>query len=225
MAGAAAPVRRAVRARAIAAACAAAGALAIAAVAIGLARGGDPAEAARLAARYSARVAFLLFLPVYAASAWHRLARSAASRFVVEQRRALGLAFATAHTVHLGALVAFQVLAGERPDLPTVVAGGGAYLAMFAMAATSHDAAVRRLGRRWRTLHRIGLHWLWFVFAFSYTGRLAAGQLFFAPFAALAFAGLAARVVAWRRDRDRRRGQSPASAPAEARAARSSASR
>jgi DMSO/TMAO reductase YedYZ heme-binding membrane subunit len=223
MAGSAAPVRRAARARAIAGACAAAGALALAAVAIGLARGEDPTEAARLAARYSARVSFLLFLPVYVASAWHRLARSAASRFVVEQRRALGLAFATAHTVHLGALVAFQVLAAERPDLPTVVVGGGAYLAMFAMAATSHDAALRRLGRRWRTLHRIGLHWLWFVFAFSYTGRLAAGQPFFAPFAALAFAGLAARVAAWRSAR--RRAQSPAPAPAEARAARSSASR
>lgn len=223
MATAAAPVRSAARVRAIATACAAAGALALAAVAIGLARGEDPTEGWRLAARYTARVAFLLFLPVYGASAWHRLARSAASRFAVEQRRALGLGFATAHTVHLGALVAFNVLAGERPDLPTVVVGGGAYLAMFAMAATSTDAAVRRLGRRWRTLHRIGAHWLWFVFAFSYTGRVAAGQLFFAPFAALAFAGLAARVVAWRRAR--RRAQSPSTAPAEARAARSSASR
>jgi methionine sulfoxide reductase heme-binding subunit len=58
---------------------------------------------------------------------------------------------------------------------------------------------VRWLGKRWRTLHQVGVHWLWFVFAFSYSGRVAAGKLEFVPLAGLAFAALGLRIAAWRR--------------------------
>jgi methionine sulfoxide reductase heme-binding subunit len=190
------PARRS--GRAIAIACAGALAGALGAADVGLAWGESGPEGLRLAARYTARFAFLLFLPVYAASAWHRLAPSAASRFVLARRRALGLAFASAHTVHLAALTGALRAAGETPDPATLVGGGGAYLLTFAMAATSSDAAVRRLGRHWRKLHRVGVHWLWFVFAFSYAGRVAAGDAFFAPFLVLALGALALRLVAWR---------------------------
>jgi sulfoxide reductase heme-binding subunit YedZ len=209
------------RARTIAVACALCAAGALAALALGLAWGADGPEGWRLAARYTARLAFLLFLPVYVASAWHRLAPSPASRFVVERRRALGLGFATAHTIHLGALAAYNAVAGTRPDPATAVVGGAAFAAMFAMVATSNDAAVRRLGRRWRTLHRAGLHLLWFVFAFSYGSRLGSEPLFFAPFAALASGGLAVRLIA---GSSRPRARTPLT-PQAARAARSSASR
>jgi methionine sulfoxide reductase heme-binding subunit len=179
--------------------CAAAALLAGSAIATALALGADAVEQARFAARFTARVSFLLFLPVYVASSWNQLAPSAASRFAFRRRRSLGLAFATAHTIHLGALTTFQVLTREVPNTVTFVFGGGAYLALFALVATSSDAAVRRLGKRWRRLHQVGVHWLWFVFAFSYSGRVAGGQLFFVPFAAAAFAGLGLRIAAWRR--------------------------
>lgn len=188
--------RRSGRAIAIAGAAALAGALA--AAGLGLAWGESGPEGLRLAARYTARFAFALFLPVYVASAWRRLAPSAASRFVLAHRRALGLAFASAHTVHLAALTGALRAAGETPDAATLVGGGGAYLLTFAMAATSSDAAVRRLGRHWRTLHRVGVHWIWFVFAFSYAGRVAGGDAFFVPFLALALGALGLRLVAWR---------------------------
>jgi DMSO/TMAO reductase YedYZ heme-binding membrane subunit len=165
----------------------------------------DPAEGWRLAARHTARLSFLVFLPVYVASAWHRLAPGAASRWAMRNRRSLGLAFATAHTVHLAALVGFNVAAGQRPDLVTLVGGGGAYLMMFAMVATSNDAAVRRLGARaWKRLHAAGIHWLWFVFAFSYAGRVAEGRLAFLPLLGLALGGLALRVAARLRNRGAR---------------------
>lgn len=172
--------------------------LALGCLSIGLAAGAAPDERWQLAARYTARLSFLLFLPVYAASAWHRLAPSAASRFVMRRRRAFGLGFATAHTVHLCALTTYQVTVEKWPDAATLIVGGGAYAAMFAMAATSNDAAVRRLGRSWRRLHSVGIHWLWFVFTFSYAGRVLGGRLAFAPFLAAALGGLGLRIAAAR---------------------------
>jgi DMSO/TMAO reductase YedYZ heme-binding membrane subunit len=189
---------------AIAPLCAAAFALATGAVVFGHALGAAPDERWQLAARYTARLAFLLFLPVFAASAWHRLAPSGASRFVLRRRRGFGLAFATAHTVHLGALTTYQWTVQKWPDPATLVVGGGAFVAMFALVATSNDTAVRRLGRSWRRLHLVGVHWLWFVFTFSYAGRVLEGRLAFAPLLAAALGALALRIAA-RRARARSR--------------------
>jgi DMSO/TMAO reductase YedYZ heme-binding membrane subunit len=184
--------------------CAAAFVLASGALALGLASGAAPDERWQHAARYTARLAFLLFLPVYVASSWHRLAPGAASRFVLRGRRSFGLAFATAHTVHLCALTTYQISVRQWPDAVTLIVGGGAFAVMFAMVATSSDAAVRRLGRRWRQIHALGIHWLWFVFSFSYAGRVAEGRLAFAPLLAAALAGLGLRLAA-ARARARRR--------------------
>lgn len=190
--------------RAIALACAVGLAGGLAAAAFGLSMGAGSAESLQLAARYSARFAFLLFLPVYLAGPWHRLAPSASSRFLVQRRRALGLGFASAHTVHLAALLGALRAAGASLDA-TAAVGAAAYAATFAMAATSNDAAVRRLGRRWSQLHRVGIHLIWFVFAFSYGSRVAAGQLFYLPFAAAAGGALALRLVTAQVRRRRRR--------------------
>lgn len=166
-------------------------------VSVTLAGAADALEGWQLAARFTARLAFLVFLPVYIASAWHRLAPGAASRWLMRNRRSLGLAFATAHTVHLVALTVFNRMAGQVPDPSALVVGGGAYVMLLAMALTSNDAAVRRLGpRRWKRLHAVGIHWLWFVFAFSYAGRVAEGQLRFLPLLALALFALALRLTA-----------------------------
>jgi DMSO/TMAO reductase YedYZ heme-binding membrane subunit len=107
--------------------------------------------------------------------------------------------------VHLAALVTYNVVAGKRPDVVTLVAGGGAYLVMFAMVATSNDASVRRLGRNWLRLHALGVYWLWFVFAFSYAGRTFGGNPGFAPLFAAAVAALALRIAAARARRPRRK--------------------
>jgi methionine sulfoxide reductase heme-binding subunit len=157
-----------------------------------------PDERWQLAARYTARFSFSIFLPVFVASAWNRLAPGRVSRFLVRRRRALGLAFATAHTVHLAALVAYNVVAGKRPDAATLAVGGGAYLLIFAMAATSNDVSVRRLGRNWLRLHKLGVYWIWFVFTFSYAGRTFGGKPEFAPWFAAAVAALVLRIAAAR---------------------------
>ncbi len=157
---------------------------ALLATGIGLRLGATPDERWLQAARYTAR------------SSWARLAPGRVTRALLRGRRGVGLGFAAAHTVHLAALTTYSVVAAKSPSAVTLVGGGGAYLAMFAMAATSNDAEVHRLGRAWRMLHTVGAYWLWFVFAFSYGGRVASGKLFFSPQLALALGALGLRIAA-----------------------------
>jgi DMSO/TMAO reductase YedYZ heme-binding membrane subunit len=192
------------RTPAIAGFCAAAALGASIAVLIGHSLGDTPLEEWRLAARYTARFSFPIFVLAFVASSWNRLAPSPASRFVMRRRRALGLAFATAHTIHLGALVTYNVLAGTTPGLAALVGGGGAYALMFAMVITSNDASVRRLGHNWVRLHKVGIYWLWFVFTASYGGRTFGDKPEFAPFFALLVAGFGVRIAAARARRTRR---------------------
>jgi DMSO/TMAO reductase YedYZ heme-binding membrane subunit len=163
------------------------------------------------AARYTARFAFLVFVPVFVARPWHQLWPSAASRWALKNRRALGISFAIAHFIHLYALTRFRVATAEAPDLATLVVGGGAYVMLTAMVATSNDAAVRALGaRNWKRLHTVGIYWLWFVFFQSYAKRFASGQYFLLPFALVAFLALVVRIAARvRRGRLRERSRTP----------------
>lgn len=181
-------------------ACTIAAAASIVAIGAGLALGDDAAEAWQLAARYTARLAFPIFLVVFVASAWQRLSPGPVPRWLVRHRRALGLAFATVFAFHLMSLVTRSIVIREWPEPPTLVVGGGAFVALFAMVATSNDAAVRRLGAvRWRRLHTVGLYWLWFVFTFTYVGRLSQARDFFAVFALACVAALVIRIVGRRR--------------------------
>lgn len=176
---------------------------------VGYSMAAVPEERWLLAARYTARLSFPIFVLVFVASSWNRLAPSGVSRFLVQRRRALGLAFATAHTIHLAALVTYNVVAGERPGAVTLLAGGGAYLVMFAMALSSNDAAVRLLGRNWLRLHKVGIYWLWFVFTVSYAKRTFGALPEFAPLFGLAVAALALRIAASRARRPQRVGATP----------------
>ena len=183
--------------------CAAAALAALGAIAIGFALVADRAEEWLLAARFTARLSFPLFLLVFVSTPWNQLAPSAASRFVAKRRRSFGLAFATAHTIHLGALATYLHVIGEHPAPQRLAVGGAAYLGMFLMVATSNDASVRALGRRWRTLHRTGLYLLWFVFAFTYTNRVVSRGAEYVPQLVLVYAALGLRIAAWRRRRAR----------------------
>ncbi len=130
-------------------------------------------ETWRLWARYTARLSFFLFLASYLASPLYELSQHKAVEWLRRNRRNAGISFGLAHTIHLGALVGFFVVSGEAVDAGTVIVGGGAYVAMFAMLATSNDAAIRKMGsRNWRRLHKFGAHYLAFVFVFTYTSSL-----------------------------------------------------
>lgn len=164
---------------------------------------GTDEEGLRVLVRATARASFLLFLPVYVASSARRLWPSPATRWMLRNRRYLGLSFFVAHMLHLDAIWTLDLLLGDafRVDPVTLVGGGLAYVLVTAMALTSSDRAVRWLGpRRWRRLHRFGIHYIWAIWAFTWTNlafQLQAGGLYALP-ALLTFAALGVRVAAWR---------------------------
>ncbi len=163
----------------------------------------------QLAARYTVRVSFPLFLLAYLAGPLVSLWRTNLAHWLQKNRRYIGINFAIAHTIHLGALTGYFVFMGVSPDAATLIGGGLAYVLMFAMATTSNDRSVRKLGTNWRRLHSVGLHYLWFIFLITYMGRLSEGEAGGRPEdlvvvgvvgSGLAFIALALRLTAaWKR--------------------------
>ena len=180
-----------------------AGALAIAGVLTGFWLGADHTDDWLLASRYTARASFAIFLIVYSASSLLRLWPGALTKSLVRYRRQWGLGFALAHTIHLAALGYYNIIIFNMPGLQALLGGGLAYGLMFVMAATSNRASIRKLGIWWKRIHIVGIHWIWFIFTFSYFGRLFDPERWMqgAVLFPLCLAVLGLRVWAWRRGR------------------------
>lgn len=156
-------------------------------------------EATRSIIRQTARLSLLLFTAAFAASSLLRLWPNDATRWMLRNRRWLGLSFALSHFVHLGAILALlQIDPDFAIDGPTIVFGGAAYVFIFALAATSFDAAVARLGKqRWRRLHATGTYYIWLLFILSYGPRALSSPAYVPP-ALLLLAALGLRLAARR---------------------------
>lgn len=151
-------------------------ALAVAATAL-IALLPDLVEAVRLVIRTTARISLALFLAAFLASTLMQVWPAEVTRWMVVNRRWLGLSFAWSHLVHALAIVALVRL---DPALfwtlsnPVSVAGGSiCYVFIALLAATSFDRMVRALGpRRWARLHRTGIWIVWLVFMISNAKRI-----------------------------------------------------
>lgn len=125
------------------------------------------------AASWTARWSFIWFLLAWSASSLAMLWPGGWRRQLLRRRRAAGVSFAAAHVVHAGFFTTAILVFGVERPVPILVSGGLVYAVILAMAATSNDAALRRLGaRRWKRLHTIGGWIVLAVFANSYIGRL-----------------------------------------------------
>ena len=114
----------------------------------------------------TARIAFMIYLLIFIARPLRQLFSSGLSKWLLRERRSLGIAFAAVHTVHLGLIFTRHDVESllERPLVGTAV-GATAYLLMYLMLLTSFDAPARRIGpRNWRRLHKTGLYFIGFVF-------------------------------------------------------------
>jgi methionine sulfoxide reductase heme-binding subunit len=148
------------------------------AVALGIALGEASAEQANLAARWTARAALPFFLIAYSASSLLRLWPNDVTRAFMRRRRQWGLGFALAHTIHLIALgTNLLVFQDFLPDI-TLLGGGLAYGLIYLMALTSNNWSMRKLGKNWKRLHTIGIHYTWLIFTISYAGRLGDKDMF-----------------------------------------------
>ena len=182
------------------------GALALA-VAV-LAGYGTGPDGLRLGLRVTARWSFLFFWLSYAGGAMAILFGSAFAG-LARQARALGLAFATAHLVHIGLVVWLGVVIGQIP-----LQGGIllffliALFCTYLLALLSFGIGTRNLGRLWRPL--IFLVTTYILIAF---GRdFVVGALYldvrhwllfveYVPFALLSLIAIPLRLAAFLRQR------------------------
>lgn len=151
--------------------------------AAGIAILGAGEEGERFVIRWTGRASTVLFALSFSASAALRFWRSGATAWLRRNRRYLGVSFATSQTIHLLALAALaSASSGFRSsvDMVTLIAGGGAYVFTFAMALTSSDAAVRRMGVAWHRLHRVGAWWIYAVLFFTVVPPIVTGPVHFA---------------------------------------------
>ncbi|MEO8603422.1 MAG: hypothetical protein ABI629_12670 [bacterium] len=153
--------------------------------------------------RTSAKTSIALFLLAFIASSARVFWRGPFTKWLLANRRYVGLSFAASHAVHLAAIltiVAFEP--GFHSSPTTVVFGSLGYVILAAMAATSSDAAVAWLGgRAWKALHKTGMYYLWFIFLVSYLPRLLTQSPWYALFVVPLLAGIGLRFAAWQRQR------------------------
>ena len=172
--------------------------------------------AIRLLIRDTARISTTLFTLAFAASSLWALLHRPWTRWLLENRRYLGVSFAIAHGAHL---VCLGILALYFPhpfrdglNAVRVGIGAGAYLLIALMAATSFDKTAALVGpRAWRALHKIGVYYVWILLFLAYAGR-AAKEPWYIPLATLIVFGMLARIVAWIVEQKRRTGENGLSA-------------
>lgn len=162
---------------------------------------GGGVEGWRALVRVSAKVSLVFFVAAFAASSLRVFWRTPLSAWLLANRRYVGLSFAASHTIHLCGIVALALTWPEFQRGPeTLIFGGLGYVFVYAMAATSFDGAVARLGRRrWSLLHRTGMYYLWGIFMLSYVPRLLTGAAWYALFVGPLVGALVLRIAAARR--------------------------
>jgi sulfoxide reductase heme-binding subunit YedZ len=166
---------------------------------------GTGEDALRSGLRTTARLGAIVFSVVFAASSLNALFRTAWSRWLLRNRRYLGLGFGVIHLGHGALIVLLAVLHPvsfqASTDAVGLIGGSVGYVVVILMMATSFDGAVRLLGRRrWQALHKVGMYVLWGIFVFTYA-PLAALAPRYIPFALIVLAAFAVRVVVFFRQR------------------------
>jgi hypothetical protein len=153
-----------------------------------------------VALQVSARLSFLLFWPAYAAGALHTLFGT--SFYHLKQRaREFGLAFASAHLVHIG-LVAWLCHIGAAPSFRTFVFFGIAVLWIYLIALFSIPRLQSTLGRRgWWLLRVVGLNYIAYAFAVDFLRYIQLDSpkylLAYFPFAVFSILGPLLLLAAW----------------------------
>ena len=145
-----------------------------------------------IALQVTARLSFLLFWPAYVSGA---LTALLGATFQPLQLRArdLGLAFASAHLVHIG-LVVWLCHIGAAPPLASFIVFGIATLCLYLLALFSLGDLQRALGRNtWWLLRTCGLNYIALAFALDFLRYPISGDarylLGYLPFAALSVLG------------------------------------
>ncbi|WP_417449315.1 ferric reductase-like transmembrane domain-containing protein [Kordiimonas sp.] len=124
--------------------------------------------------RPTAQMGFVLFFFAFTASSLARLAPGPGPKFLMRNRRYIGLSFALIHFAHGAIVLSNLALTDASRGILELMVGGFAYLLLGLMALTSNNAAVRKLGaKRWKLLHKVGSYYIWLIFMVTSLGSVA----------------------------------------------------
>jgi hypothetical protein len=160
-----------------------------------------PKDVFGLALRWTARWSFLWFcLASWSAALGVLFGRR--FRALAMRAREFGLAFASAHLVHV-ALVAYMLhgMTTPFPRQPLILFGVGVIF-VYLMALITLSARLRDLlgPRAWRIFRNVGIEYITFAYYSDFSGRTfhkgTANFLVYAPFLALTVAGPLIRLAA-----------------------------
>lgn len=133
--------------------------------------------ATREALRGSARIAFVLFLLAFMARPLNDLISTRVTRWLVAERKTIGVSFALSMLVHLGLIVWLFVL--SAPTIPEAVTiadffiGLPVLILVFVMGLTSARALRARMSMQgWGRLHTTGQYLVWLVFVLCLTDSM-----------------------------------------------------
>jgi DMSO/TMAO reductase YedYZ heme-binding membrane subunit len=114
------------------------------------------------------RAGMITFTAAFIASPLHKLFPSPVSRWLLKNRRFLGISFGFQHLVfHLPAVIWFLVIA--KVPIDAIISGGVGFAVVIPMLITSFQAPMKWIGpRNWKILHRTGMFYLMFVFIMSF---------------------------------------------------------
>jgi len=124
-------------------------------------------ESSRIALFLSARIAFVILLLIFVARPLHQMFVTPATSKLVRNRRLLGIAFVGIHTAHLGLIIhRARTFDDFEFSLVANLPGMLTYVVIYLLFATSFNATTKMLGpRNWKILHKVGLFWIFAVFA------------------------------------------------------------
>ncbi len=139
-------------------------------------------EGMRMAIRATGRTSTIFFVSAFIASSLHKVWQISLSKWMLKNRRYLGLSMAVSHTYHAVALFGLWfVTNGAAPKIEPL--GTLGYVLLIVLTVTSFKIPASWLGkRRWKILHKTAMHYLWLGLLFEYSLKLSKSN-----FIALAF--------------------------------------
>lgn len=131
-------------------------------------------EAIRAMVRGTARSSVTLFVLAFTASSLYSLFKANWARYLLLNRRYIGLSFALSHFVHLLFLILLMMYYPEdslaKLNVMEIGLASLTYLFILAMTITSFDAPRGWIGeKRWHLLHTTGMYLVWLIFVETYT--------------------------------------------------------
>ena len=129
-------------------------------------------------ARITARFSFLMFALAFMSTALYAIRETSFTSWLATNRRTLWLAFALAHFIHLGAIIAVYVSAGLTVSGTTEeIVGGLAYVFITLLVILSVYGASRGAGAFARKFQPVVAYYVWFIFTVTYATRLMEPEL------------------------------------------------